>query len=201
MRRSTEMLALDGISQFGLAELLLVTGNAEEAGAHFSAATDLSRRPDTAAFLAVEYASETGDYDAGIDALSHSRLRFSNAKTLALMAGFRAMVAANAAAKQSAIAVLLALPQAEHDMIVARLLAALGANREALGMVERAAPLLGFWTTSTLWYPSMRSARSDPAFPALVQRLGLTKYWRASGTRPDACREARPPPFCKAIRP
>src|SRR5207237_10838006 len=31
MRRSTELLALDGISQFGLADALLVTGSGEEA--------------------------------------------------------------------------------------------------------------------------------------------------------------------------
>ena len=87
MRRSTEMLALDGISQFGLAKALLVTGDAAEANSHFEAAIDLSRQPDTASVVAMGYAPETGNYTAGISALSDKRLDLSPAKRSALLEG------------------------------------------------------------------------------------------------------------------
>jgi DNA-binding winged helix-turn-helix (wHTH) protein/Flp pilus assembly protein TadD len=41
--------------------------------------------------------------------------------------------------------------------------------------------------------------RADPRFLALVTDLGLMAYWRNSGTRPDVCKIASPPPFCAAI--
>jgi hypothetical protein len=45
----------------------------------------------------------------------------------------------------------------------------------------------------------MRAALADPGFPALAEQLGLLKYWKTSHTRPDACNEAAPPPFCRMI--
>ena len=36
-----------------------------------------------------------------------------------------------------------------------------------------------------LFLPSTRAMRSDPRFERLMEELGLTRYWKASGSRPD----------------
>lgn len=52
---------------------------------------------------------------------------------------------------------------------------------------------------SALWYPSMRGALADPALPAILEKFGLIKYWRATATKPDVCSDKAPPPFCRMI--
>jgi hypothetical protein len=40
----------------------------------------------------------------------------------------------------------------------------------------------------------MRGALNDPKVPALLERVGLMKYWRATRTKPDVCgKSARRP--------
>jgi hypothetical protein len=43
--------------------------------------------------------------------------------------------------------------------------------------------------TSPLFQPPMRSLWTDQRFAALVQRIGLTRYWERSGSRPDYLRQ------------
>jgi hypothetical protein len=45
----------------------------------------------------------------------------------------------------------------------------------------------------------MRGVLSDPAFPAVANRLGLIRYWKSSHTRPDVCSTSGAPPFCRFI--
>jgi tetratricopeptide (TPR) repeat protein len=199
MRRSTEMLALDGISQFGLADALLVTGNADEAATHFDAAVDLFRAADTAADIAISNAPETGDYAAAIKALDDPSLRMSRGRRAAITTGLKAMTGGDPRAKTQAAQALMALADSEKGSLVARLLSVLGAPREALQIVEKQA-LAEDWTAATwLWYPSMRATLGDPAFTSLVQRLGMINYWRTTHTKPDACSTKGAPPFCGLI--
>ena len=93
---------------------------------------------------------------------------------------------------------LVALPRDQQDGWTLKLLAALGAHREALGMFAQGIGSRGDWA-SILWYPSMRPTLRDPQIPALLQRLRLIDYWRATHSRPDVCRERNPPPFCRMI--
>jgi tetratricopeptide (TPR) repeat protein len=199
MRRSTEMLALDGISQFGLADALLVTGNADEAATHYDAAVDLFRAADTAAYIAISNAPETGDYAAAMKALDDPALRMSKATRAAVMAAFKAMAGGDPHARTRATQALLALTDDEKNSLVARLLSVLGAHREALQILEKRA-LAEDWTAATwLWYPSMRATLGDPAFTTLIQRLGMINYWRTTHTKPDACSTKGAPPFCGLI--
>ncbi|HJR83599.1 MAG TPA: hypothetical protein VJ775_06695, partial [Sphingomicrobium sp.] len=39
--------------------------------------------------------------------------------------------------------------------------------------------------TAPLFMPPMRKVWRDPRFDQLVGRIGLTAYWRQSGTTPD----------------
>lgn len=39
--------------------------------------------------------------------------------------------------------------------------------------------------TAFLFYPSTAALRADPRFTGLAERLGLARYWRDTGVRPD----------------
>lgn len=39
--------------------------------------------------------------------------------------------------------------------------------------------------TYSLFAPALREVREDARFPALLDRIGLTRYWRETGTKPD----------------
>jgi hypothetical protein len=82
--------------------------------------------------------------------------------------------------------------------MVARLLSDLGAHHEAFEIAARLAQD-EYPGPSLFWYPSMRGALSDPAFPALTAKLGLMNYWKTAHVRPDVCKEQAPPPFCRLI--
>jgi tetratricopeptide (TPR) repeat protein len=198
LRRATDMLALDSNSQFALGDSLNIIGKPDEAKPHFDAAVDLDPQPDAADYIAITEATETGNYAAGIKALSGSRLQMAAATKSALLAGYQAMASGHGQAKAQAINGLLALPDGQKNYLVIRTVAVLGAPHEALDLFIQRIDSRWDWP-SLLWYPSMRGTLSDPRLPALTQRLGLMKYWRATHTRPDACSANGPPPFCKMI--
>lgn len=198
LRRATDMLALDGNSQFTLGDALLVTGKAEEARPHLDSSIDLFPDTDFASFVAIAEATESGDYAAGVKALRDPKLQMPASQRSALLTGFQAMISGNVGSKGQAVRALLALPGDQKDIFVTRLLAALGANREALQAFADGVGSRFDWLT-LLWYPSMRGVLDEPAFPALASRLGLVKYWRLTHTRPDACSAKAAPPFCQMI--
>jgi tetratricopeptide (TPR) repeat protein len=199
MRRSTELLALDGISQFGLADALLVTSGPEEARGSFAAAVDLFRDPSTESYYVVRNAPETGDYAAAIKILNGDSLAMPSTKRAAILAGFEAMKSGNPDSKKGAATALSALSDRDVDSIVVRLLGLLGAHDRALQIIERGAAAEQFSAASWLWYPSMRETIRDPAATGVVQRIKLVDYWRATQTRPDACSAKQPPQFCALI--
>jgi hypothetical protein len=49
-----------------------------------------------------------------------------------------------------------------------------------------------------LFRPALAGFRRDPRFMQLATRIGLTRYWRATGQWPDFCREPTLPYDCKA---
>jgi len=77
------------------------------------------------------------------------------------------------------------------------LLGALGANAQAL----KAAIDNGSLTASrqALMTPALAGARADPGFAAAADALGLTRYWKTTGIKPDFCRAADAPAYCKTI--
>jgi len=197
-RRAIEMLSLDTISEFGLADSLVVSGKPDEAKSHFAASDELNSDPTAPQLTAVVEATETGDYAAGIKALGDARLSFPEGQRATLLAGYRAMASRDPAAKAQAAKGLLALPDDQKNYFVIRTLAALGANRQALDLFIKGIDSRWDWP-SLLWYPSMRGVLDDPRVPGLLQQLGMTAYWRATGTRPDVCKGRAPPPLCRMI--
>jgi tetratricopeptide (TPR) repeat protein len=194
LRQANDMLALYVYTPLTLADALVAAGKTDEAKRYFDAAIDLAPDSDFAKRLASIKAIETDD----VEALAAPKLAFSAEVRAALLMAYRAMASRDAGAKARAVEALVALPQDQQIDVVARLLAGLGANHEAFEIAARRADG-EFSGPSLFWFPGMRGALSDPAFPALAAKLGLMKYWKTTRTRPDVCNEKAPPPFCRMI--
>jgi tetratricopeptide (TPR) repeat protein len=198
-RRSTDVLALDVDSQFSLADALLIAGKTDEAKAHFNAAADLAPDSAPADMNAVLEVGVTGDYAAALKAIQNPKLELPAALKAALQLSFQAMVSGDKAAKARAVQALLALPPEMQRRNTVIMLAALGANREAMDIVARHAAQYRFASASWLFVPVARGALNDPGFPAFAQKVGLMDYWRKSKTRPDFCALKDAPPVCRMI--
>ena len=196
--RAVDMLALDGSSQFGSADALLVAGKPDEAKPHF-AAVDRSRQdPQAGAFVAVIEATENGDYRRP-SRPCRCETGDPGASRAAFLSGFQGHGSAGSSRRNTqAVRMLVALPRDQQDAWTLKLLAALGAHREALQAVRTAGGLtrgLGL----DLWYPSMRPTLGDPRFSALLQRLRLIDYWRTTHSQARRLRGKSSPPFCRMI--
>lgn len=194
LHQANDMLALYIYTPLWLAKALVVADKPEEAKAAFDAAAALAPDPDLAGSLMMSKAAETGD----LEALADSKLPFPPEQRAALLKGYRAAASGDAAAKADAVRTLLALPPEQQTDPVARLLAGFGATHEALGVATRLASRY-FPGPTIFWHPRMRATLSDPGFPAVAEKVGLMKYWKKTRTRPDVCKEAAPPPFCRMI--
>jgi tetratricopeptide (TPR) repeat protein len=194
LHQADNMLALYVYTPLTLAQALVVAGKPDEAKPAFDAAIDLAPDAGFARQLTMYKATQLGD----VGLLDDPALPFAPELRAALLKGYRAVASRDAAAKTQAVQALLALPQDQQDETVARLLADLGAEHDAFRLAARVA-ITQYPGPSLLWYPDMRAILSDPGFPALAKQLGLLNYWTTSRTRPDACNEPAPPPFCRMI--
>ncbi len=197
-RHATDILALDSGSQYLLADTLTALGKANDAKQHFDAAVELDSSPTMTDEIAVDEATETGQYAAAVKAMQNKKLGFPENERAALLQGFQAMVSGDAGAKARGAARLAALPEAQKDYRAAKLLAVLGDNHAAMKIFVAGIGSRFDWP-SLVWYRSMRGVLSDPDFPAVAQRLGLIDYWRARHTKPDVCTAKARPPFCQII--
>jgi len=190
-RAATDMLALWPDSQLAMARALVAADRGQQARPYFEAAIDLSNDPDFGRWVAVTDGVENGDYAAAMTALRSPQFRLPKESRDALLSGYEALTSAAPQAKMRAVQALLALPKAQQSETVATMLAALGANHEAL-QVAAQRPWL-------FWRRSMRGALNEPDFLAVAKDLGLVSYWHTSGTRPDVCQQSSEPPFCRTI--
>jgi len=190
-RAATDMLALWSDSQFALARALVATDRGEQARPYYDAAILLSKDTSFDKSVAVTEGTETGDYEAAMAALGNPHFQIPKESRAALFSGYEALASGDSQAKVKAIRELLALPKDKQSETVATMLAALGANHDAL-QVAAQRPWL-------FWRRSMRGVLTEPGFPAVAKQLGLMTYWRTSRTRPDICLTTRRPPFCRMI--
>lgn len=194
-RRSVDVLAFYDTTQFALGASLLQLGKHAEAMPHFDAAADLDPDPDARSKIIVQMAPLTHDYAAAIRAL-HEPALASLPIAPAALAADQALLSGDAEAKARAVAALQRLPA---RTLTISLLGALGAHAQALQMTTAAAQANIYGARAWLFLPSMDSARRDPGFPQVVQRLGLIEYWKTTHTRPDVCSTKDAPPFCRMI--
>jgi len=198
-RRSTDVLALDFDSQLGLADDLLMAGKPDEAKQHFDAAADLSSDPAINDQITIQEVPVTGDYAAALKAVGNVKLAIPQAARAALEAAFRALISGDPTAKTRAAQMLAALPRELKGRTVVAMLAALGANHEAMHAISDKVEGHWFWPASWAFLPTTRGILNDAAFPAYAQRLGLISYWKATHTKPDACSDKSVPAFCRMI--
>jgi tetratricopeptide (TPR) repeat protein len=194
LRQANDMLALYLYTPLTLADALVAADRPDEAKEFYDAAIQLAPNSGFGAGIAAIKVTATADANALLD----PKLPISAEGRAALLAGYRAVESGNAGAKAQAVRALLALPEAQQGAAVARLLADLGAAHEAFRIGSRLAAR-EYPGPSIFWYPDMRGTLRDPGFPALAKQLGLIDYWKASHTRPDACNDKDPAPFCRTI--
>jgi len=190
-RAATDMLALWPDSQLALARTLGAADRGQQAKPYFDAAIDLSNDPDFGRWVAVSEGVENGDYAAAMTALRSPQFQVPKESRDALLSGYEALTTAAPPAKKKAVQALLALPKSQQSETVATMLAALGANHEALQIAAQ--------TPWLFWRRSMRAVLNEPDFAAVAQQLGLVAYWRTSGTKPDVCLTRSEPPFCRIV--
>jgi hypothetical protein len=123
----------------------------------------------------------------------------------AAIATYRALASGDAKEKEAATAQVMGLGKDCCVLTQAELLTLLGRHAEAIALLQtiesaRASrpppPNLGM---VFLAEPAVRSLWHDPAIKPFLVRHGWIDYWRASGTRPDVCGEARAPAFCRLL--
>jgi tetratricopeptide (TPR) repeat protein len=197
-RHAIEMLSLDNVSEFSLADSLSVSGKPDEAKSHYAAAVELNPDPRWADTIAAVDATETGNYALGLKALSNPKLALPDKQRAAVTIAYRAMVSRDASAKAQAVGALLALPDDQKDYLTLRTLAVLGANHQALQLFMKGIGSRWDWP-SVLWYHSMRDVLNEPAIPGVLQSLGMVRYWQTTHTKPDVCADKVAPPFCRMI--
>lgn len=195
LQQANDMLSLYVYTPLNLAQALVVAGKPDEAALYFNAAIDLAPDADFAKYLTMYKATEIGDADLLLD----PALPMAANPRAALINGYRALASREPDAKTQAVRDLLALTEREQNAAVAKLLASLGANREAFKIAARIATTQEYPGSSFLWDPSMRQTLADPGFPALAEELGLMTYWKTTQTQPDVCNEEAAPPFCAAL--
>jgi DNA-binding winged helix-turn-helix (wHTH) protein/TolB-like protein len=145
-----------------------------------------------------------GFYDKPADALAvfdgldaRTALHESNAV-------WRAFIEARAAHSQqvTAASILKILAAGDRGTITREneimMVAALGETKRA---IEVANSVLDHHQELDAWFlftPVTRSLRTDPGFVPLASRLGLIKYWRETGKRPDFCTDPAPRSECSS---
>lgn len=194
LRQANDMLALYVYTPLTLAEGLVVAGKPGEAKHFYDAAIDLAPNAKIAKRLTSYKATGMGD----VNLLAEPTLPIPAELRAALLNGYRALASGDSGTRATAVQALAALPEDQQWDAVPKLLAALGASREAFQMASRIAT--GDHPGPALfWDRSMRSTLDDPGFPALATQIGLFKYWTTTHTRPDVCNEKAAPPFCRMI--
>lgn len=197
-RRSTDVLALTGVSQAELGLALATAGKAEEAKEHLNASVDLSNDPTMHDYIALYLGPiDRTRYAAAVEAIHDPAMHASTILKSAVERSYAALASDNARAKAAAASALTSLPSESQGATIVLLLGALGANAQALKAIEAFSDRTD--ARAWLFFPSMEGARADAAFPGVAQRLGLIAYWRATHTRPDFCSAKGAPPVCRMI--
>lgn len=197
--RSTDILPLNGGSQFSLGKAMLIKGDPDAAAKRFDTVLDLVDLPGIADNLIVAKAAITGK-NAGADkAMLNPKFGVFAQNVRANADSLAALDSTDPQVKARAVAELNALNPDWISMPEVPLFGALGDNADAMKYLERNVQTGNASAREWLWYPTMDGVRRDPAFPALLQRIGLMHYWKATHTKPDACSDRNSPPFCSML--
>ena len=199
-RRSIDVLALNANSHDWLGVALLIQGETKEAKAHLDAASELRSAPGYRNSLMRLYSAVGQDnYAAALQSLSEPDVALPADTIAAYRLGFQALMNQDPQDRAKAIGAITSLAPTHMGGTGVLILASLGANAEALKVIETGTETGTRPWRAYLFYPPLAGARRDPGFPAVAERLGLIRYWKTTHTKPDVCSENAPPPFCSLI--
>lgn len=196
--RARDMRPLAPFSNLRLAQALYMVGRTDEGDRVLNAALDLWPGATSLRLLRIKSSLWTRRYDEAIAELKAADLPLTSIKRRVLAGAFEALKSADPANRKQSISALesFARDRRYNDKIVVGMLAALGAHEASL---EAAAELIrtrGLLETEILFEPNMAQAATAPAYSGLVERLGLTNYWRSAASPPDICGNPQRPHFC-----
>lgn len=104
--------------------------------------------------------------------------------------------------KSKEIAVMNARALYQQDptasWVYARALAEFDRHEDLIDFLLRSDSAVPYTTTWVIFRPSFQSLHRDPDFMRIVDRFGLTDFWRATGKWPDFCARPELPYDCKA---
>jgi len=188
---------LTSTSHAFLAEALFVAGYGDEGERLLAETFQLWPDEDAVLTLKLRRAFWTGRYDDASAILADRDFRSPLPRRAAFAAAFAALRDGRPASRLKAAELLksVARDPRENTRSVTIALAAIGENRAAIESAEQNAA----YTRGVLFDPSFARARHEPAFEALVQRLGMVRYWRQSRHLPDFCKAANAPALCARL--
>ena len=200
-RRAHDMIPLSADVNANWAEALFVLGRTGEAREAANSALELWPDHSGIRELLVRSAIWTGRYDEALKLLADPKTPISEPERLALGIGLKALKSGGTASKQGAIQALqkLAVEGSTQGPLVIALLAALGAEQQALTLAAVHIQRDGPSALSVLFQPPLAAARTTPQFTQLAERFGLVSYWRQSGHLPDFCKERSPSQLCARL--
>ena len=199
-RRAQAMMPLSPAVSERLAHALYLSGREEEG--ERTVAQMLQVWPDAVSLRLVKLKSAlwTRRYDEALAMLEQPGLHLTTEQVGALKATFQALRSGDSRARAAASGTLRAMasdPRRNNRIVVAAL-AALGESDAAVDAARRLIGARGHVVADVLFDRNMAEASGSPSYAALVNRLGLTSYWRSSRSAPDICRQVSTSDFCAA---
>lgn len=151
--------------------------------------------------MIVRTAFWTGRIEPALQSLANPATHFTDSERAAYAAALRALKSSPTARKAAAnrLGELSSEPGARRAKLITAL-AALGADREAMAVASGLFDNSGSPDQFVLFEPALARTRRTPEFAALASRIGLVRYWRESGRRPEFCAADGAPPMCAALR-
>lgn len=196
--RARAMRPLAPFSNLRFAEALYVTGRTDEADRVLSETLELWPDATSLLLLKIKSALWTGRYDEAITLLRSPDLPLTSRQRDAFTTAFAALKSQNPELRQQAVAELerFSGDSRRNDQLVVAALAALGARQSALKAATNLLSSRGLLYADVLFEPNLAQASAEPGYAQLVQKLGLTRYWRSARNAPDICRSQVRPRFC-----
>jgi hypothetical protein len=188
-------------SNLRFAQALYMVGRHEEADRILAQTEDLWPDASDVELLKIKSAFWTKKYDRALATLTSPELRLGREQRDALAVALQALKTGNRLVREQAISLLeqCTSDPKQNDRLVIAALAAVGDQIGAIAGAQRLVAARGHRYADVLFEPNLAAARQLPAYAAVVNRLGLTGYWRSRGAAPDVCRDAVHPSFCAVV--
>jgi TIR domain len=197
-QRGHAKMPLAPFSNIRFAQALYAVGRNEEADRVLAVTTEVWPDSSDVQLLKVKAAFWTKRYDDALAALRSADLHLGREQRDALVATFEALKSGTTGHRQQALALLARCVQdpRQTDRLIVGALAALRSDAAALDAARRLIAARGPRYSDVLFEPNLASARGTIDYQLLVNRLGLSAYWRSPEHAPDICRGAGKPSFC-----